>query len=506
MDEKQKNTPESLLNQQCNAPIEIAPEEFRKMGNRLVDRVADFLENLPERPVTCGKSPSEIRGILGDDPLPENGMDPTQLLDQAADLLFDYSTFNGHPRFLGYITSSAAPIGALADLLASTVNPNVGAFKTSPMATEIEAQTVRWIAEMIGYPTDCGGLLTSGGNVANYVGFLAARRAKAPWDVRKDGLPGGDQRMLVYASSETHTWLESAADIFGLGNAAVRWIALNKHFQMDPGVLREQIEADLADCELPFLVIGTTGTTGIGAVDDLPNIANICQEYDLWFHVDGAYGAFAAALPEASKAIKGLRYADSIALDPHKWLYSALEAGCILVRDPHALIDTFSYHPSYYHFEEDCEDAPINYYEQGPQNSRGFRALKVWLGLRQVGRVGYVQMIRENIQLAGTLYELVIAHPDLEAFTQNLSITTFRYVPPDLKGQEEAEPYLNELNTALLECSQSSGEVFLSNALLDGKFVLRTCIVNFRTTLADIKALPEIVVRYGREIDARMRK
>jgi hypothetical protein len=241
------------------SPLEIDPEQFRLLGHELIDRIAKLLESLPTRPVTRGESPLDIRKALdADRGLPSCGEDPGQLLHRAADLLFDHSLFNGHPRFWGYITSSATPIGALGELLAAAVNPNVGAWPLSPMASEIEAQTIRWIAEMLGYPQECGGLLVSGGNMANIVGFLAARQAKAGRDVRTAGL--GDARLRVYCSKETHTWVQKAADIAGMGTDAIRWIATNDRMQIDVSALRQQIEADRAAGERPILVVGNAGT------------------------------------------------------------------------------------------------------------------------------------------------------------------------------------------------------------------------------------------------------
>jgi glutamate/tyrosine decarboxylase-like PLP-dependent enzyme len=249
-------------------------------------------------------------------------------------------------------------------------------------------------------------------------------------------------------------------------------------------------------------VIGTGGSVSTGAIDNLPEIAGICREEDLWFHVDGAYGGFAAMLPDASPELRALSEADSIAVDPHKWLYAPLEAGIALVRAPEKLREAFAYHPPYYHFGVEA----INYLDYGPQNSRGFRALKVWLALQQVGRKGYEQMLADDIRLAKQLYELVRKQPELEAFTQSLSISTFRYVPANLKSDMETnEEYLNQLNTELLTRLQNSGEAYISNAVIDGKFALRACIVNFRTSLADIEALPEIVLQIGREVDAELR-
>jgi aromatic-L-amino-acid decarboxylase len=492
------------MNKQRTAPIEMKPDEFRAIGHHLVDRIADFLDSLPTRPVTKGEAPPAIREALDSNRfLPDFGTDPAKLVDRATDLLFDHSLFNSHPRFWGYVTAAAAPIGILGDLLASAVNQNTGAWFLSPMASEIVAQTVRWIAELLGFPTTCGGILVSGGNMANIVCFLAARQAKAGWNTRAMGLPGSEtKRLRVYCSKETHTWVQKAADMSGIGTDAIRWIPTEKDLGMDVEVLQNQIRADKEAGERPFIVIGTAGSVSTGAIDNLPEIARICREEDLWFHVDGAYGGFAAMLPDASSALHGLSGADSIAVDPHKWLYAPLEAGCALVGDPEKLREAFAYHPPYYHFGVEA----INYLDYGPQNSRGFRVLKVWLALQQVGRKGYEQMLADDIRLAKELYELVAKGPELEAFTHSLSITTFRFVPSDLKvGSEKTEEYLNQLNTELLTRLQNSGEAYISNAVIDGKFALRACIVNFRTSLADIEALPEIVIRLGREADAKLR-
>lgn len=502
---------DTLRDEGRNAPIEMAPDEFRALGHKLVDRIADFMGAMPRGKVTPGETPGQVRAALGAGKgLPQQGSDPGGLLDEASQFLFDHSLFIGHPRFMGFITSSPAPIGALADLLAASVNPNVGGWVLSPAATEIEAQTVRWIAELLGYPADCGGLLVSGGNMANFVGFLAARRAKATWDVRSGGAISPDGKKLrVYTSAETHTWVQKAADLFGLGTDAIRWIATDDRQRMDVGALRKAIEADRAGGDLPFLVVGTAGSVSTGAVDPLPELSAVCKEYGLWFHVDGAYGGFAAALPEelgCPPDLKGLSLADSVAIDPHKWLYAPIEAGCVLVRDREILHDTFSFHPPYYYLQEHSEEPELNYHEYGPQNSRGFRALKVWLALKQVGREGYVRMLADDIALTRRMFEFVGQETELEAFTCDLSIATFRYVPSDLeRGTEETEAYLNKLNAALVERIHTSGELFVTNAIIGGKFLLRACIVNFRTSLADVRALPGIVVRLGREADREMR-
>jgi aromatic-L-amino-acid/L-tryptophan decarboxylase len=487
-------------------PLAMGSEEFRRVGHSLVDAIASFLASVPERPVNPSESPEAVRALIdADRPLPEAGADAGALLSSTAELLFDHSLFNGHPRFFGYITSPPAPMGILADFLAAAVNPNVGAWRLAPVASEIEAQATRWIADLIGYPRDCAGLFVSGGNMANFVGLLAARAAATDWDVRAEGVNAAAARPLrVYCSAETHTWIQKAADLAGIGTDSIRWIPTGPDLRMDTAALRDALARDLAAGDRPLLVVGTAGSVSTGAVDPLFDIADICREAGVWFHVDGAYGALAAAVPGTPSDLQALRLADSVAVDPHKWLYAPLEVGCVLVRDRDALRGAFAYHPPYYHFGEEA----TNYSEYGPQNSRGFRALKVWLALRQVGRGGYARMIGDDIRLSQQLYTLVEGHPELQAFTRELSIATFRYVPADLRADAEAmgaRAYLNELNEALLERIQSSGEAFVSHAVVQGHYVLRSCIVNFHTRAADVEALPEIVARLGREVDTSLR-
>jgi glutamate/tyrosine decarboxylase-like PLP-dependent enzyme len=286
----------------------------------------------------------------------------------------------------------------------------------------------------------------------------------------------------------------------GLGTDAIGWIPVDGRQRMNAAALEAQIDQDVARGHLPFLVVGTAGSVSTGAVDPLPELAAICRARDLWFHVDGAYGALAAQVPGAPESLRGLSLADSVAVDPHKWLYSPLEAGCALVRRPDDLTRAFAYHPAYYHFGG---DEVINFVERGPQNSRGFRALKVWLGLRQVGRAGAIGMIADDMRLSRHLDALVRAHDEFEALSQELSIATFRYVPPALKagaGTASTQQQIDDVNRELLTRLERSGEAFLSNAVVDGKFALRACIVNFRTSLADIEGLLPLIARIGREI------
>jgi len=489
-----------------NTPLNMSAEEFAAIGHQLVDDVAALIDGIRDRPLGRGESPETVRDLLDSDAtIPENGMDAGALMKQTTDLLVEHSVYNSHPRFFGYITAAPAPIGILGDLLASAINPNVGGWSLSPMASEIEDQAVRWIADLVGFPSGGDGVLTSGGNMANMLGFWAARAAKADWEVRADGMRTEDARSLrVYGSKGTHTWIQKAADLAGLGSDSIRWIDTDDQDRMRLDVLRARIEEDLAAGDRPMMVVGTGGSVSTGAVDPLPQIRAICDEFDLWFHVDGAYGAFAAAVDNVPDDLRGLALADSVALDPHKWLYAPLEAGCTLVRDPDALLAAFSYRPDYYYFQTDAK----NFFEHGIQNSRGFRALKVWLQLKQVGRSGYVRMISEDIELARRFHEIADARAELEALGHGLSITTYRYLPVDLSSRADEKPvqaYLNELNETIQGRMEHGGDAFVSNAVMGDVYALRMCIVNFRTTLEDVIELADISETLGRSIDADLR-
>ncbi len=480
--------------------IEISSEDFKNIGYKLIDAIAEFIGSINERPVTPGESPKQVQQIIGNASLPGEGKSAEQLLSDATALIIDHSLLNGHPKFFGYITSSPAPIGALADLLASAVNPNVGAYILSPVATEIERQTIKWLAEFIGVSANYGGVLVSGGNMANFTGFLAGRTVKAPKHYKENGISNKDM-LKIYCAKATHTWIDKAATLFGLGSNAIHWIDVDDDNKIKIDFLEKAIEYDKGNGYKPIMVIGNAGDVSTGTVDDLKSIAHICKAHELWFHVDGAYGIPAAVVPDLTSLFEGIEEADSIALDPHKWLYSPLEAGCTLVKDPNHLLQTYSSHPVYYNFGNSEDIPPHNFYEYGLQNSRGFRALKVWLALQQVGKNGYIKLINENIRLSKLMFELAEQHPQLEAVTQNLSIATFRFVP-DKNNVDEA--YVNKLNESLLNELQRGGKVFLSNALVKEKYCLRACIVNFRTTAKDIEEVIEIIVDEGRKLHSKL--
>jgi len=487
-------------------PIEINKNDFKKMAYQLIDDISDFIDRIKENSITTGEFPMELQAVLGDADLPDKGTSAASLLSKTSHLLIDHSLFNSHPKFMGYITSSPAPIGILGDLLAASVNQNVGAQILSPMATEIEKQTIKWLAQFIGVSQDYGGILVSGGNMANFTGFLAARTAIAPKNFKEEGVKGS-KKLITYCSKTTHTWVEKAAILFGHGSNSIRWIPTDTRNKIDVNLLEQAIHKDMSQGHQPFMVVGTAGDVSTGVVDDLKAIGKICKHHKLWFHIDGAYGIPAAVIPELAAVFDGIDEADSLALDPHKWLYTPLEAGCTLVKNPRHLIDTYSSHPEYYNFSKDEQDSSLNYYEYGLQNSRGFRALKVWLALQHAGRQGYIKMIREDIDLSKLLFDLADKHSELQAISQNLSITTLRFVPLNYSvDRERDEAYLNTLNETLLDKLQQGGEVFLSNAIVQGMYCLRSCIVNFRTSEKDIEEIIGIVVREGKKVHKKLQE
>ena len=492
---------------QRSAPFDLSAEEFRRLGYRAVDRIAEYLGGLRDLPVAPNEPVTTTRDLLGGGPLPEDSSPPGEVLEQAMTLAFDHSVLTAHPRFWAFITGTASPMGALGDLIAAAINPNVASWNTAGAASAFEAQSVRWIADLIGLRPEYGGLLVSGGTAANLVGFIVAQHHQATWDVRREGSrPTGRAIMKVYASREAHPWLGRAVDITGLGLQALHWVDADDRHRMNPRALREAIAADRAAGELPFLVVGSGGTVSLGTIDPLGDLADICHEEKLWFHVDAAYGGFAACSPEAPPELRELTRAHSIAVDPHKWLYVPLEAGCVLLAEPSLLHKTFTYDSAFFKYTgAGADDIPPPYREQGLQNSRAFRALKLWLCLKTAGRRGYTQMISDDIRLARRLFEAVGQTPNFEALSCGLSTTVFRYVPADLAGNAAASSYLEALNLELLLQLQQEGYAFPSATKIAGATGIRVCIVNLRTRWSDLEGLIEWCTRRGQELDRSRR-
>jgi aromatic-L-amino-acid/L-tryptophan decarboxylase len=433
-------------------------------------------------------------------PVPDEPLSREELLDYLRSLVFDSSAFPGHPGFLAYISGAGTIPGAAADLLAAGLNQNVGGWRLSPAATEIEQHLMRWFAGRLGLPETAGGMITSGGAMAAFIGLKAARDAGATWDIRADGVAAGPP-LTLFASAEVHDVNTRAADMLGLGAGAVRLVPTDDAQRMRVDALAEAIETDVREGRRPFAVCATAGTVGTGAIDPLDPIADVCREHGLWLHVDGAYGGVAALTDRLRPQFAGIERADSVALDPHKWLYTPHSGGAIVVRDFERLHDSFGLDPAYTHENKAVTRRGIDYFGYGPQFSRGFHALKVWVSLLAHGWDAYQRRIVHDCELAAYLYARAEAHPELGTVgRQSLSIACFRYVPPDAPEGSDREPYLNELNERLMTELQWSGSVFPSNAVVEGRFALRACVVNYRTEAAQMDALVEEAVETGRRL------
>jgi len=491
-----------------------APEPFRDLdwdpqrSGAFTDRAAalygEFLRRLPDLPVNRGRTAEEVRPAVAID-VPEDPMPDDELFAYLRDVVFEHSMYPGHPRFMAYISGAGTVPGAAADLLAAGLNQNVGAWMLSPALTEIELKLTRTFASWFGMPETAGGILVSGGAMANFVGLKIARDRKAGWDVRARGVAVGPP-LAVYMSTETHVVSSRAADMLGLGTDAVRKIPVDEAYRIRMPELREAIARDRAAGVRPIAVVASAGTVATGAVDPLEELAEFCEEEGLWLHVDGAYGGPAVFTEDLRPLFTGIERADSIAFDPHKWLYTPHSGGCILVHDLQHLADAFSYSATYVRQDRQRTGRGLDGSQLGPQFSRGAWALKVWVSLLAHGRRAYAARISHDGALARYLGARVQERPEFElACPVGLSICCFRFVPPDLPPSEGRQEYLDALNERLMTEAQQDGRAFFSNAVLGERFVLRACIVNFRTEAADLDAMLDVAAEIGGRLDAELR-
>ena len=477
------------------AELDWDPSRARELGEGVVDLWAELLARLPELDVGGDFTARAVRSHLDLD-IPEEGASNDELIARLRSLVFDGSIYPGHPGFLAYISGSGTVPGAAADLIASALNQNLGGFRLSPGANQIEAAVIRWLARSFGLPEEAGGQVVAGGAMANFVGLKVARdRALGP-AARAEGLRSGPP-LALYASSEAHVAQRRAGDMLGMGLDAVRAVAVDESLRMRIDALEEAIERDLAAGISPAAVIGTAGTTSTGAIDPLEELAGLCERRDIHFHVDACYGGPAVLADDLQPQLAGIERADSIAADAHKWLYTPLLGGCALVRDEQLLTEAFAADASYIWLDEEVRSQHgVDYAHQGPDFSRGFAALRIWLSLVAHGTAAYGRRISHDAALARYLGELVSEHPDFELMTPvNLSICCFRYAPPRLRGNEQA---LDRLNERIMLATQVHGRVFISNAVLNGRFCLRACIVNFRTEAEHLEGLLEVAEEVGR--------
>jgi glutamate/tyrosine decarboxylase-like PLP-dependent enzyme len=476
--------------------------EFRRLAHVSVDLVADYLAGIRAEPVFRPMTP-EQRRRLTDQQLTEHGVAPATLVADFAEHMLPYAMGNGHPRFFGWVNSPPAPVGIIAELLAAAQDPSCDVGDIAPLY--LESATVRWLAELVGYPADGTGILVSGGSVATLTGLAAARQWLAEtdgWDVRADGVVGAPTgRPLLYLSAEAHSSVRKAVELLGLGHRAIREVPTDGRYRLDVGRLRAMVAADRAAGHRPFCVVATAGTTNTGAVDRFDAVADVCAEEGLWLHVDGAYGAVGALHPELRDVYAGLGRADSLTIDPHKWLSVPVECGCVLVRDPEVLRRTFTLVPPYLFLEEGKGiGGPPSYAEYGLQQTRGFRALKLWMTLAHAGRRGLTDLVVRHVALARQLADLIVAAPDLElAAPVQLSVVCFRYLGAGVRDDAE----LDALNRAIEVLVQDDGRAFLTSTVLDGRFVLRASVLHHSTTADDVRALLGVVRELGGRVAAQ---
>jgi len=475
--------------------LDPSSEEIRGWANSVIQLMSDYLGSLPDRGVYRHMVSRRIRDRL-DTALPRKGTDFDTLLKVFREDIIPFSRQNAHPRMFGYVQSPGTPIGAFADLLASTLNANLTVWRSAPAPVELERLTIDWIRQILGFDASAGGLFVSGGSMANLVALAAARQAVRS---TSKSISKNESALRMYASSETHFSIAKAAALLGIGRDHVQHVAVDEHFKIRTDDLVTKITADLEAGYVPFCVVANAGTVNTGAVDPLTEVREIADRFQLWMHVDGSYGAFAVLAESAKKLFAGMERADSIALDPHKWLYLPVDVGCVIYRDPEKARAAFAHEAEYTRIIGEQGDETFAFWNYGPELSRRFRALKVWVLLKGVGLDCLSEAIESNLACARYVASMVRESDDFEmAAPVELSIFCFRHVPAQLKNK--SPEVIDAFNERLLVALQRDGSSYLSNATLGGRFALRGCVLNYRTTLRDMDILLEDLRRVGKSV------
>jgi glutamate/tyrosine decarboxylase-like PLP-dependent enzyme len=460
--------------------------ELRALGHRMLDDMVDHVAGVRDGPV-WRKMPAEQRAELTA-PLPHGPTPPEAVYQAFQRLVVPYATGNLHPRFMGWVHGGGNPVGMLAEMLAGGLNANLGGRDHAPI--EVERQVIAWSAEMLGFPRDASGVLVTGTSMANLIGVLIARTAALGPSVRRDGVGGSG--LVAYTSAEAHGCLPRAMDMAGLGRDALRMIPCDDHGRIRVDALRARLAQDRVEGLRPFLIAGTAGTVNTGAVDDLDALADVAGAERVWFHVDGAFGAMAMLAPAMRPLLRGIERADSVAFDFHKWAQVPYDAGCIVVRDAARQLETFGADAAYLRREErGLAGGGVWPCDLGPDLSRGFRALKVWMTLLAYGADRIGSVVQQTCDLAAYLAARVEREPDLRLMAPvTLNVVCFRFVA--------ADDALNRLNADIVADIQEAGIAAPSTTTVNGALVIRAAIVNHRTTAADMDVLVDAVLRAGR--------
>jgi glutamate/tyrosine decarboxylase-like PLP-dependent enzyme len=466
-------------------PLEISSSQFRHLAERVAQLAADYLDHVDSAPIAPAiTGENSLRLFYAS--LPEQGIGEAAF-DDLPEVLRSSRAPNG--RFFGYVLGSGEPVAATADLMASILNQNVTAWRSGPAAVMIEKTVINWLSQAIGCP-DFRGYLTGGGSAANLAGLAMAREAIAPANER-----GVTMRAVVYASQEVHMSIPKSVALLGIGRDNLRLIPTDSSLRMDTVELERRIAKDKGADMIPMAVVASAGSVNTGAIDPLAKIAEIAHRNGAWFHIDGAYGAL-AAIADRSR-FDGMELADSISLDPHKWLYQPLDCGCLIYRSAEAAQKAFSHSGDYTRALSADPIEGFAFFEESMELSRRFRALKIWLSLRYHGLSAFRESIRKDLAHASRLADAVGHEPQLELMGRGeLSAVCFRY-----RGEKvTSENALNQLNASILQHTQKRGRVYLSNATVGGKFCLRACIVNHRTKDADVDSVVPEVLAAAREV------
>ncbi|HEX8190965.1 MAG TPA: pyridoxal-dependent decarboxylase [Pyrinomonadaceae bacterium] len=491
-------------------PGDIELGEFRRAGREAIDAIAAYHAELPDRVVLPKVTPAEVAALFADG-LADEGEAAGALVRDWRERVAPLLTAVGSPRHFAYVNGSGAMVGILAEALAACTNTNAGAWKLGPAAAGIERQCLRWIAEFVGYPADTGGVMVSGGTMANFTALLTALRHVAPYDTTAGGLQDAARsgRFLVYmADHEGHVSVTRVADMMNLGRSSVRLVPSRADFTIDAEALDRMLSDDRGRGDLPFCVVAQLGSVNVGAVDDVAALADVCARHGVWLHGDGACGLLAAGVPETRGLFRGLERCDSLSLDAHKWLGVPHDCGVVLVRHAERLRRAFSINAPYLRGSLDGEGEALDYLEYGPQMSRSFRALKVWMVLRFFGARGLRELFSKNLGLTRRLHGLVGDHPDFEALHEpTLYLYCFRYVPHGLaerRGEPEVQAALDRLNQEIVEAVQRSGLALLMTTRVRGRVAIRMSVCSHRTLQADIDATFEAVARWGRLLNTKL--